>query len=760
MPMIGRRDLLWTSLALALTVACGSGETQLPTPPPPPPPSTLPPAAPPGIVPLTLTVSPSGRRATVLSGGMAPDDNATVTFSGGGAATAAWVASASDGWLVLRNDHGVGSTTVTWSRNTVGLLPGIHIATIAVTTSGAPATTIVDTVDVVVAPVARTLNVSPRSRSTTTVAGSPAPSASVVVSMSGDGAESTTWTATRRQPWTTLAMSSGVGSSVLAWNRNVTTLSPGTYVDTITVSANAVGSPLAIIDSVVISPAPVPLSLAITPSSHTLSIVAGGVGTPGVVAITLNGSGSASAVWVATHRQSWNVLSATSGMGGGPLGWTRSLSALVAGVYVDTVTITVAGATGSPARFIDSAVVAPAPLPLQLSVAPASRSTTIVAGGPGGAASAAITLSGTGASSATWTATKRKAWTTLTTAAGSGNGTVAWSRNATGLSAGIWVDTITTTAPGATGSPSKVIDSLVVTAAPPPPPPPGAPDIGLNADLHGKQIFPAGNLWNQPVDTAQVDPASAGILGAIGLTKSLHPDFGASYNGGPFGIPYIVVPDNQARITVPFTYADESDAGPYPIPANPPIEPGGGDSHLLMITQSEWKLYELYATVAQGAGWRAGSGAIWNLATGAPRPAGWTSADAAGLPILPGLVRYDEVVLHGEIDHALRFTVARTRRAYVAPASHVASASSNALYAPMGMRVRLKASFNISGYPAAAQVILRALKKYGMMVADNGSDFYLSGTADARWNDTVNNTLKQVKVSDFEVVKMGPITVQ
>ncbi len=280
------------------------------------------------------------------------------------------------------------------------------------------------------------------------------------------------------------------------------------------------------------------------------------------------------------------------------------------------------------------------------------------------------------------------------------------------------------------------------------------PDLGRNASFHGRRLFPDNSEWNRVVAGDPVDPNSAAILSLIGLTKSLHPDFGANYNGGPFGIPYIVVPDVQPRSVVSFDYASESDAGPYPIPPNPPIEPGGGDQHLLMVTQAEWKLFELfYLTGAPGA-WRAGSGAIFDLATGALRPAGWTSADAAGLPILPGLVRYDEVVELGEIRHALRFTVQISRKAYIAPARHWASANTDPLRPPMGMRVRLKASFDISGYPAAAQVILRALKRYGMMVADNGGDFFLSGTADARWNDAVNETLKQVKVGDFEVVQM------
>ncbi len=288
-------------------------------------------------------------------------------------------------------------------------------------------------------------------------------------------------------------------------------------------------------------------------------------------------------------------------------------------------------------------------------------------------------------------------------------------------------------------------------------PPPGIqPDLGLNADLHGKQIFPVNDLWNQPIDTAQVEPSSALILGTIGLTKPLHPDFGANWSGGPFGIAYVVVDNSTPRFTVPFTYADESDRGPYPVPANPPIEPG--DGHLLVINRSEWKLYELFALSPSGSGgWNAGSGAIFDLTTNTQRPAGWTSADAAGLPILPGLVRYDEVYQRGEIDHALRFTVQRTRASYVAPASHVASSLAGLQYAPMGTRVRLKAGFDISHYPAPAQVILQALKKYGMIVADNGSDFYLSGTADARWNDDVNNSLKQVKAGDFEVVRLSGV---
>ncbi|MGH7594201.1 MAG: hypothetical protein ACRELE_10185 [Gemmatimonadales bacterium] len=257
-----------------------------------------------------------------------------------------------------------------------------------------------------------------------------------------------------------------------------------------------------------------------------------------------------------------------------------------------------------------------------------------------------------------------------------------------------------------------------------------------------------------PVDTARVDPNSVAILGAIGLTKRLHPDFGANYHGAPYGIPYVIVPDTLTRVKVPFTYAAESDPGPYPIPPNPPIEPGGGDRHLLVITRESWKLFEIFTLERRNGRWSGASGAIFDLQTGAERPAGWTSADAAGLPILPGLVRYDEVYQRRAIDHALRFTIVHSRRAYVPPARHWASVSTEPSLAPMGMRVRLKAGFDIAGFPPPAQVILRALKKYGMIVADNGGDFFLSGTADARWNDDMNRTLKQVRVADFEVVRM------
>jgi hypothetical protein len=280
-----------------------------------------------------------------------------------------------------------------------------------------------------------------------------------------------------------------------------------------------------------------------------------------------------------------------------------------------------------------------------------------------------------------------------------------------------------------------------------------------DARLRLMQIFPPTDPWNQDISKKTIDPNSSRILQRIGLNKPLHPDFGTPYNGKPNGIPYIVVSGNQPKVPVTFDYADESDPCPYPIPTDAPIEGGptatDGDRHVIVIDADHNKLYETWNSVRKDNGWTAGSGAIFDLNNNKPRPAGWTSADAAGLPIFPGLVRFDEVVNLKAIHHALRFTVVKTRRAYIAPALHFAAKSSDADLPPMGMRVRLKASFDITKYPPESRVILQALKTYGMILADNGSDFYLSGSPDDHWDDEDLGHLKHVKVSDFEVIEMG-----
>lgn len=285
------------------------------------------------------------------------------------------------------------------------------------------------------------------------------------------------------------------------------------------------------------------------------------------------------------------------------------------------------------------------------------------------------------------------------------------------------------------------------------------------ASLAGRRFFPADNAWNRDVSTDPVDPNSNVLIATCGANAALHPDFGTVWDGGPIGIPYVVVRGSQPRVPLTFDYSDESDPGPYPIPPDAPIEGGAssnGDRHVLVVDADNWKLNELYDAHPQngGAKWTAGSGAIFDLNSNALRPAGWTSADAAGLPILPGLVRYDEVVEQKEIAHALRFTCPTTRRAYVSPARHYASSRTGTDQPPMGMRVRLKASVDISGYPANVQVILRALKKYGMFLADNGSSFFISGTHDMRWNDDEIGAMKSLHGRDFEVVKMETLVTQ
>jgi len=265
-------------------------------------------------------------------------------------------------------------------------------------------------------------------------------------------------------------------------------------------------------------------------------------------------------------------------------------------------------------------------------------------------------------------------------------------------------------------------------------------------------VFPASNPWNQRVDKLPAAPGSAAIVASIGRDAPLHADFGSGlWQGAPIGIPYDVVGRGKPRSHIAFDYADESDRGPYPIPAGVHVE-GGGDLHAILVDRSSCRLYELYALRREDGRWHAGSGATWSLRSNRLRPAGWTSADAAGLPILPGLARYDEVA-RGAIRHALRFTAPRTRRAYVWPARHYASDSTDPRLPPMGLRLRLKASFDVRSFPRQARIVLVALKRYGMLLADNGSSWYVSGAPDRRWSNDQLHTLARVHGSDFEVVK-------
>ena len=292
--------------------------------------------------------------------------------------------------------------------------------------------------------------------------------------------------------------------------------------------------------------------------------------------------------------------------------------------------------------------------------------------------------------------------------------------------------------------------------------------LGVGANMNGAVPFPADNAWNTDISQAPVDPNSDNLIASIGLTTGLHPDFGKGlYGGAPIGIPYVVVPSTQPGVAIKFTqYGDQSDPGPYPVPGDAPIEGQkangkkfGGDRHVLVVSGADNRLFEMWRSFPQSDGsWKAGSGAIFHADSDDVRPTekpGWTSADAAGLPIFPGLARYDEVAL-GVIPHALRFTVQTSREAYVPPANHWASNNQSVNLPPMGMRVRLRASYVIpASFSRQTRVILKALQKYGMMVADNGSNWYISGAPDARWNNNrLVNELRQVTGSNFEVVQM------
>ena len=286
--------------------------------------------------------------------------------------------------------------------------------------------------------------------------------------------------------------------------------------------------------------------------------------------------------------------------------------------------------------------------------------------------------------------------------------------------------------------------------------------LGQSASLNGFIPFPADNAWNQDISSAPADPNSSAIINFIGASTPLHPDFGSGlYAGQSIGIPYIVV-SGSSFVNIDYTaYGSESDPGPMPVPKDAPIEgypnPGSGDRHVLVIDRDNCWLYELYSSYLQKNGsWDAASGAVWDLLNNEQRPYTWTSADAAGLSVFAGLARYDEVA-SGEIHHALRFTLQQSATAFTPPASHWAGNSTNAYAAPMGMRMRLKASYDISSFPTQARVVLAALKKYGMIMADNGSSMFISGDPDNRWNNDELGTLKQVPASAFEVVRISPL---
>ncbi|MFN2316641.1 MAG: hypothetical protein ABR602_08145, partial [Gemmatimonadales bacterium] len=389
-----------------------------------------------------------------------------VSLSGDGSSSTGWTASKKKAWTTLTTASGTGSGKVRWTRNPTGLSAGTYVDTVTVTAGGLTAR-IVDTLVITAAPVPLALSVSPTSRSASAVAGSSSTIAdSGTVSLSGDGSSSTGWTASKKKAWTTLTTASGTGSGKVRWSRNPSGLSAGTYVDTVTVTAGGLSA--RIVDTLVITAAPVPLALSVSPTSRSASAVAGSSSTiADSGTVSLSGDGSGSTTWTASKKKAWTTLTTASGTGSGKVRWSRNPSGLSAGTYVDTVTVTAGGLTS---RIVDTLIITaaepppPPPEPLTLAVSPGSSRVETDEGKTSSfEMSASVTLAGDGSSTAAWTASKRKTWTTLTTASGTGSGTVEWSRTGAGLAAGTYVDTITVSVSGLS---ARVIDTLVVKPTP------------------------------------------------------------------------------------------------------------------------------------------------------------------------------------------------------------------------------------------------------------------------------------------------------
>ena len=479
-------------------------------------------------------------------------------------------------------------------------------------------------------------------------------------------------------------------------------------------------------------PPPATLTVAVSPGAEHVR-----AGATSIFASTVSGSSNMLVTWQ------------VNGVNGGAAA-TGTINA--SGVYTapavvpSTNTVTVSAVSAADSSAVGQSIVTLwNPTPELASIAPtlvATGSFSITVNGSGFASGAVVLLAGSPLATAFVSSTRLTA--TGTAAAGS------------------FSVVVTNPDPGSSMSGSQ---ELMVTSnssgGGTPPPVCSLMSPGQGGSLNGFIPFPADNLWNQEISAAPVDPNSAAIISFIGAGVGVHPDFGSGlYAGSIIGIPYLVVGSTQGPVSVNLTdFADESDPGPMPIPVNAPIEGDpnpNGDQHVLVLDNSNCWLYELYNASPGATSWSAASAAVWDLTADEQRPYTWTSADAAGLPIFPGLARYDDVAA-GQINHALRFTLQSSRAAFVPPASHWAANSTNASAAPMGMRLRLKADFDISGFSAPNQVILAALKKYGMIMADNGSSLYISGAPDDRWNNSDLHNLGSVTASDFEVVEMNPI---
>lgn len=483
-----------------------------------------------------------------------------------------------------------------------------------------------------------------------------------------------------------------------------------------------------------------------TPASVTVSVTPGSAsvraGATQMFVATVSGSSNSSVSWEVNTVAGGSASTGTISSSG-----LYTTPATVPSNNVVTVTAVSSASTSASGN---SSVTVLNPIPTLTSITPASvtaGSFTLTVTGTGFVTGAQVLLGGS-AMGTTFVSS------TQLTATG------------TEKSAGNYSIEVMNPNPGSSVSGAVNLQVTSAGSGGPPPPPPSvcsAMSLGQSASLNGFVPFPADNAWNQDISSAPVDANSDAIINFIGATVPLHPDFGSGlYDGSDIGIPYLVVNSQQAPVPIAFTaYGDESDPGPMPIPTTATIEgdpnPGSGDRHVLVLDSSNCWLYELYSSYPQTDGsWQAASAAVWDLTADEQRPYTWTSADAAGLPIFPGLVRYDEVAA-GAINHAIRFTLQNSQAAFIPPASHWAANSTSPLAAPMGMRLRLKASFDISSFSAANQVILTALKKYGMIMADNGSSMFISGAPDDNWNNDDLHNLTSVTASDFEVIQMNPI---
>ncbi len=507
---------------------------------------------------------------------------------------------------------------------------------------------------------------------------------------------------------TSLSINNGVGT-VTGTTRAVSPTATTTYTLTAT---NATGSVTATA-TVTVNPAPQsPTITSFTATPPTLTV------------------GQSSTL-------SWTVLGATSLSIDSGVGTVTGTSTVVSPGATTTYTLTATNATGSVTATA-TVTVNPAPQPPTISSFIATPSTIIV----GQSSTLSWAVSGA---------------TSLSIDNGVGDVTGTTSKIVSPTGTTTYTLTATNTAGSVTSTATVTVTPLSSTGC-------GSLDLGINSNLHGYRAFPDTSAWNQNISALPVDPNSTSIINFIGAGSGLKADFGSGlWQGSSIGIPYGVVGGTQAKVNINYqAYGNESDPGPMPIPSPPPIEGDDplattGDRHVLLLDRDNCILYELYGSQLQGNGsWNADSGSIWDLRTNTMRPYGWTSADAAGLPIFPGLARYDEVAA-GAITHALRFTVPTSRRAYVSPASHWASSNTSTFAPPMGMRVRLKANVNISGYPPQSRVVLQALKTYGMILADNGSRWFMSGAPNAGWDNNDLQSLNGIKGSDLEVVQMGPI---